>query len=89
MSHCLHCDIRELLGRLSAKSRSQSYGYRGKGKKRLLADLILLAPPDEQSALMANALANIGSFLLERKTQVIQLVSAIQAISGMRAVLPI
>jgi hypothetical protein len=33
----------------------------------VLADLILLAPPDEQSTLMADMLANLGSFLLEKK----------------------
>ena len=33
----------------------------------VLADLILLAPPDEQSTLMADILANLGSFLLEKK----------------------
>ena len=33
----------------------------------VLADLILLAPPDEQSTLMADMLANLGGFLLEKK----------------------
>ena len=33
----------------------------------VLADLILMAPPDEQSKLMADILANLGSFLLEKK----------------------
>jgi hypothetical protein len=33
----------------------------------VLADLILMAPPDEQSTLMADVLANLGSFVLEKK----------------------
>jgi len=33
----------------------------------VLADLILMAPPDEQSTLMADMLANLGGFLLEKK----------------------
>jgi hypothetical protein len=33
----------------------------------VLADIILMAPPDEQSMLMADILANLGSFLLEKK----------------------
>jgi hypothetical protein len=33
----------------------------------VLADLILMAPRDEQSMLMADILANLGSFLLEKK----------------------
>ena len=35
----------------------------------VLADLILMAPPDEQSTLMADVLANLGSFLLEKKEE--------------------
>jgi hypothetical protein len=33
----------------------------------VLADIILMAPPDDQSTLMADILANLGSFLLEKK----------------------
>ncbi len=33
----------------------------------MLADLILMAPPNEQPMLMADVLANLGSFLLEKK----------------------
>ena len=33
----------------------------------VLADLILMAPPDEQSTLMADMLANLGGLLLEKK----------------------
>ena len=32
----------------------------------VLADLILLAPPDERAALMADVLANLGQFVLEK-----------------------
>jgi hypothetical protein len=32
----------------------------------VLADLVLMAPPDEQSKLMADILANFGGFLLEK-----------------------
>ena len=34
---------------------------------KVLADIILMAPPDDQSTLMADILANLGSFLLEKK----------------------
>jgi hypothetical protein len=33
----------------------------------VLADLILMAPPDEQSMLIADVLGNLGSFLIEKK----------------------
>ena len=32
----------------------------------MLADLILLAPPDERAALIADVLANLGQFVLEK-----------------------
>jgi len=35
----------------------------------VLADLVLTAPPDQQSNLMADILANLGSFLLEKKEE--------------------
>jgi hypothetical protein len=33
----------------------------------VLADIILMAPPDDQSTLMSDILANLGSFVLEKK----------------------
>jgi hypothetical protein len=33
----------------------------------VLADIILTAPPDDQATLMADILANLGSFVLEKK----------------------
>jgi hypothetical protein len=36
----------------------------------VLADLILMAPPDDQAKLMADVLANFGSFVLEKKEDV-------------------
>jgi len=33
----------------------------------VLADLILMAPADKQPSLMADILANLGSFVLEKK----------------------
>jgi hypothetical protein len=35
----------------------------------VLADIILRAPPDDQSTLMADILANLGSFLLEKREE--------------------
>jgi hypothetical protein len=66
MSDCLHCDIHELLeDRL--QSHEANLAEIAAKVTEVLADLILLAPPDEQSALMADTLANLGSFLLEKK----------------------
>ena len=68
MSDCLHCDIHELLeGPL--QSPEANLAEIAAKVTEVLADLILMAPPDEQSALMADILANLGSFLLGKKEE--------------------
>ena len=66
MTDCLHCDIHELL---ESKLQSQEVNLAEIAAKvtEVLADLILMAPRDEQSTLMADLLGNLGGFLLEKK----------------------
>ena len=66
MSECLHCEINELL---ESRLQNQEVNLAEVAAKvtEVLADLILMAPPDEQSTLMADILANLGSFVLEKK----------------------
>jgi hypothetical protein len=66
MSDCLHCDIHELL---DSELQDKEVNLTAIAAKvtEVLADIILMAPPDEQSVLMADILANLGSFLLEKK----------------------
>ena len=66
MSECLHCEINELL---ESQLRGQEVNLAEVAAKvtEVLADLILMVPPDEQSTLMADVLANLGSFVLEKK----------------------
>ena len=66
MSDCLHCDIHELL---ESRLQDQEANLAEIAAKvtEVLADLILMAPRDEQSMVMADILANLGSFLLEKK----------------------
>jgi hypothetical protein len=66
MSDCLHCDIHELLENHLQNQEANLAEIAGKVTE-VLADIILMVPPDEQSALMAEILANLGSFLLEKK----------------------
>jgi hypothetical protein len=66
MSDCLHCDIHELLESQLQNREANLAEIAGKVTE-VLADLILMAPPDEQSTLMADLLANLGGFLLEKK----------------------
>ena len=66
MSDCLHCDIHELLDS-ELQGKETNLAEIAAKVTEVLADIILTAPPDEQSTLMADVLANLGSFLLEKK----------------------
>jgi hypothetical protein len=66
MSDCLHCDIHELLDS-ELQDKEVNLTEIAAKVTEVLADIILMAPPDEQSVLMADILANLGSFLLEKK----------------------
>jgi hypothetical protein len=65
MSDCLHCDILDLLeGHLQGEEASLTEV--AAKVTEVLADLILLAPPAERSVLMADVLANLGEFILQK-----------------------
>jgi len=66
MSDCLHCDIHELLDS-ELQGKEANLGEIAAKVTEVLADIILMAPPEEQSTLMADILANLGSILLEKK----------------------
>jgi hypothetical protein len=66
MSECLHCDIHELLDR-ELEGKEANLAEIAAKVTEVLADLILMLPPEEQSALIADILANLGSVLLEKK----------------------
>ncbi len=66
MSECLHCDIHDLLeGQL--QNPEANLAEIAAKVTEVLADLILMLPPDEQSVLMADILVNLGNFLVEKK----------------------
>ena len=66
MSECLHCDIHELLDSQLEGQETDLAEIPAKVTE-VLADIILMAPPKDQSTLMADILANLGSFVLEKK----------------------
>jgi hypothetical protein len=68
MSDCLHCDIHELLDSQLEGKEANLTEIAAKVTE-VLADIILMAPPDEQSTLMADILANLGSFVLEKREE--------------------
>ena len=57
------------------------------GVPLVFADLIVMAPPNEQSTLMADVLANLAVFYLRRRNPPTQLIHAIQA-TDLNAVRP-
>jgi hypothetical protein len=65
MSDCLHCDIHDLLeGRL--QSQEADLTEIAAKVTEVLADLILLAPAADRGTLMADVLANLGEFVLQK-----------------------
>ena len=68
MSDCLHCDIHELLDSQLEGKEANLAEIAAKVTK-VLADLIVMAPPDDRATLMADILANLGSFVLEKKEE--------------------
>jgi hypothetical protein len=67
MSDCLHCDIHEML-ESHLQSEQADLAEIAAKVTEVLADLILMAPPNEQLMLMADVAANLGGMVLE-KTQ--------------------
>jgi hypothetical protein len=65
MSDCLHCDINELVEKRLERESADLAEIAGRIAESL-ADLILLAPADEQAKLMADAIANLGHAYLEK-----------------------
>ena len=68
MSDCLHCDIHELLDN-KLEGKEANLAEIAAKVTEVLADIILTAPPDDQTTLMADIRANLGSFLLEKKEE--------------------
>ena len=68
MSDCLHCDIHELLDS-ELEDKEVNLAEIAAKVTEVLADLILMVPPDEQPVLMADILVNLGNVLVEKKEE--------------------
>ena len=62
---CLHCEINDLVQQ-RIEGRTADLGELAAMIAESLADLILMAPKDAQSKLMADALAHFGGVFLEK-----------------------
>jgi hypothetical protein len=65
MSNCIHCDIHDLLESRLQGSEVNLLEIASKVTE-VLADLIVLAPPAERGTMMADILANLGEFVLQK-----------------------
>jgi hypothetical protein len=65
MSDRLHCDILEML-QSHHEGKEADLAEVAANVTQVLADLILMAPPDEQTMLLADVLANLGGTVLEK-----------------------
>jgi hypothetical protein len=65
MSDCLHCDIHEML-EVHLQGEQADLAEIAARVTEVLADLILMAPPDEQTMMMADVVANLGGMVLEK-----------------------
>ena len=63
MSDCIHCAIHDLI---EAQGGEQSLAEVAAKVTEVLADLILSAPDIERATLMADVLANLGEFVLQK-----------------------
>ena len=68
MSDCLHCDIHEMLESHLQGEQADLAEIAAKVTE-VLADLILMAPPDEQGMMMADVVANLGGMVLEKSQE--------------------
>jgi len=65
MSDCLHCEILDLLDP-HMQSEDANLTEIAAKVTEVLADLILLAPATDRAILMADVLANLGEFVLQK-----------------------
>jgi hypothetical protein len=65
MSDCLHCDIHEMLESHLQGEQTDLVEIAARVTE-VLADLILMAPPNEQTMMMADVVANLGGMVLEK-----------------------
>jgi hypothetical protein len=68
MSDCLHCDIHEML-ESHLQNEQADIGEIAAKVTEVLADLILMVPPDEQCMMMADVVANLGGMVLEKSQE--------------------
>jgi hypothetical protein len=68
VSDCIHCDIHDLLDVELGREGADLAQIAAKVTE-VLADLVLTAEPEDRMALLADIVANLGHFVLEKSEQ--------------------
>jgi hypothetical protein len=68
MSECVHCEIHTLLERHLESDDADLADIASKVTE-VLADLILMAPSADRGMLIADIMANLGQFVLEKDSE--------------------
>jgi hypothetical protein len=68
VSDCIHCDIHDLLEPELARDGADLGAISAKVTE-VLADLVTMADPQDRAALLADVIANLGHFVLEKSEQ--------------------
>lgn len=68
VSDCIHCDIHDLLEPELAREGADLGAIAAKVTE-VLADLVVMADPQDRAALLADVIANLGHIVLEKTEQ--------------------
>ena len=71
MSECIHCEIHDLL-ESHLEAEDANVAEIASKVTEVLADLILMVPPADRSMLIADILANLGQFVLEKNEEAME-----------------
>lgn len=71
MSECIHCDIHDLLESHLEADDANIADIAAKVTE-VLADLVLMVPPADRGMLMADIVANLGQFVLEKNDEAVE-----------------
>jgi len=70
MSDCIHCEIHDLL-ETHLQTEDANLAEIASKVTEVLADLILMAPPTDRGMLIADVLANLGQFVLDKNEEAV------------------
>jgi hypothetical protein len=71
MSECIHCDIHDIL-ESHLDGEDANIAEIAAKVTEVLADLILMVPPADRGMLMADIIANLGQFVLDKNEETME-----------------